>query len=149
MLTKIVDNIQVQIKNIHIRYEDTMFFKQPLSMGITLERLSIKTTNEEWVPEFIDRTLPANKHKPLQKHLDLRNVGFYCNPQDDLSQMVSLVEDPIQRQEKFASFFGEDEQFSAPYDSCYILRPISIEAKYKQLSSTPPPGGEAQKEPHY
>lgn len=56
MLSKIVDNLQVQIKGIHVRFEDTMFFKQPLSMGLTLEKFSARTTNEAWAPEFIDRT---------------------------------------------------------------------------------------------
>lgn len=82
MLTRIVDNLQIQIKGIHVRYEDVMFGKEPLSMGITLEKFQAKTTNEKWEPEFIDRTQTANKYKPLQKHIELSNVGLYCKPRD-------------------------------------------------------------------
>ena len=41
LTTKIVDNLQICISNIHVRYEDTMFFKKPICMGITLQKLSI------------------------------------------------------------------------------------------------------------
>lgn len=126
-----------------------MFFKQPLSMGLTLERFSAKTTNEAWEPEFTDRTQPANKHKPLQKHIELRNIGFYCKPRDGESQMISSIEDNDKRLELFSSLYGEGEQLCAPYDSCYILRPISAEARFKQLSNHPPPGGKPIKEPQF
>ena len=90
LTTKVIDNLQVSISNIHIRYEDTNFFDRPLSMGITLERLSINTTNENWESQFIDRTLQRNKDLPLNKFFDLRNIGFYCNPKDSREMMVSL-----------------------------------------------------------
>jgi vacuolar protein sorting-associated protein 13A/C len=135
MLTRIVDNLQIQIKGIHVRYEDVMFGKEPLSMGITLEKFQAKTTNEKWEPEFIDRTQAANKYKPLQKHIELSNVGLYCKPRDSRQQMISMIEDQSERLARFKSMFGEDEQLCAEYDACYILRPISIEARAKQLSS--------------
>jgi vacuolar protein sorting-associated protein 13A/C len=37
LTTKIVDNIQISIKNLHIRYEDCQNFGKPFSMGLTLE----------------------------------------------------------------------------------------------------------------
>ena len=65
LTTKIVDNIQISIKNLHIRYEDCQNFGKPFSMGLTLEQLDIDTTNEDWQVDFIDRTLAENKLKPL------------------------------------------------------------------------------------
>ena len=47
LTTKIIDNMQINITNIHVRYEDTKFFKKPLSMGATLQRLQIHTTDEK------------------------------------------------------------------------------------------------------
>jgi vacuolar protein sorting-associated protein 13A/C len=44
---KIMDNIQLTIKNIHLRYEDSISIKDnPYSFGFTLQELSIKTTNQ-------------------------------------------------------------------------------------------------------
>lgn len=51
LITKILDNLQLTIKNIHIRYEDRLSTgDHPFSMGVTLKELSASTTNNEWVP---------------------------------------------------------------------------------------------------
>ena len=44
MLTKIIDNVQVTIRDIHIRYEDELTKKY--SFGVTLEELKIYTVNK-------------------------------------------------------------------------------------------------------
>ncbi|SCW01107.1 LAFE_0D05226g1_1 [Lachancea fermentati] len=66
LITKIVDNLQVSIKNIHIRYEDMdgVFSKTPYSVGITLSELSAVSTDEKWEPSFISIT-KAITHKLL------------------------------------------------------------------------------------
>lgn len=54
LTTKIVDNLQFSMKNIHIRYEDKGSDQyQPFAAGITLGELSAISTNSEWVPTFI------------------------------------------------------------------------------------------------
>lgn len=40
---KVVDNIQITVKNIHIRVEDTVLSSWPYSFGITLKELSAQT----------------------------------------------------------------------------------------------------------
>ncbi len=54
MIVKIIDNLQVTIKDIHIRYEDQIY--NEYSFGATLEELKIFTVNENDEPVFIDRT---------------------------------------------------------------------------------------------
>lgn len=44
MVTKIIDNLQVTIKNIHIRYEDEITKKY--AFGVTLEKLEMFTVNK-------------------------------------------------------------------------------------------------------
>jgi hypothetical protein len=80
------------VKNIHLRYEDKYNFGKPLSVGITLKELEAWTANEKWELEFIDRTLPENKMRAMKKIINLSNLGFYCNPSDDISKMISGVE---------------------------------------------------------
>lgn len=43
MVTKIIDNIQVTVKDIHVRYEDDI--TNQYSFGVTLEELKIFTVN--------------------------------------------------------------------------------------------------------
>ncbi|KAI8839880.1 N-terminal region of Chorein, a TM vesicle-mediated sorter-domain-containing protein [Chytridium lagenaria] len=55
LVTKIVDNLQITIKNIHIRYEDKVMksSEHPLAVGITLSELSAVSTDENWNEAFI------------------------------------------------------------------------------------------------
>lgn len=92
MLTRVVENIQVQITSIHVRVEDTRFFGQPLSMGITLQRLFIQSTDAEWQPRFLDRTVEENRHEPLRKLIQLDGFGIYCEPREKLQNLISLIE---------------------------------------------------------
>lgn len=60
LMNKVIDNLQITIKNIHIRYEDKdcLFSKYPCSLGITLKELSAVSTDENWVPKFIEIAQP-------------------------------------------------------------------------------------------
>uniref|UniRef100_A0A3Q2W3G1 Vacuolar protein sorting 13 homolog C n=1 Tax=Haplochromis burtoni TaxID=8153 RepID=A0A3Q2W3G1_HAPBU len=49
MATQVIKNLQVNISSIHLRYEDDLSDPQrPLSMGVTLSELSLKTTDATW-----------------------------------------------------------------------------------------------------
>lgn len=54
LVTKIVDNLQVTVKNIHIRYEDSIADPgHPFALGVTLEEFSAVSTDGQWKPTFI------------------------------------------------------------------------------------------------
>ena len=56
LVTKIVDNLQLTIQNIHVRYEDPISMPNNFfSLGITLKELSIHTTNSDWNNTYFDR----------------------------------------------------------------------------------------------
>ncbi|KAA6378970.1 MAG: hypothetical protein EZS28_025503, partial [Streblomastix strix] len=50
LTAKAITNLQVNIKNIHIRYEDVTYKKNPFVLGLFLGSLSIKSTDGKWVP---------------------------------------------------------------------------------------------------
>jgi vacuolar protein sorting-associated protein 13A/C len=57
LTTKIVDNLQFTMRNIHIRYEDNISDPgHPFSAGITLKELSALSTDELWQPKFISES---------------------------------------------------------------------------------------------
>lgn len=84
MVVKIIDNIQVTIKNIHVRYEDEI--TKNYSFGVTLEELKIYTVNRHGEPEFIDRTKKEYQNEPLRKKLILSEFGVYWNEKSDFFQ---------------------------------------------------------------
>lgn len=63
LVTAIVDNVQVSVKNIHIRYEDSISDPgHPFALGITLAEFSAVSTDENWKPTFIQGN-SASTHK--------------------------------------------------------------------------------------
>lgn len=59
LTTKIVDNLQFTMKNIHIRYEDSISDSgHRFAAGITLKELSALSTDDQWTPKFISE--PSN-----------------------------------------------------------------------------------------
>ena len=75
MLMRAVDNLQITVKSINIRFENVNeIVKSPFALGISLTQLEIVTTDENWEVKFIDRT---NSEIPMRKLLRLRNLDVY------------------------------------------------------------------------
>lgn len=75
LTTAIVDNLQVSIKNIHIRYEDTIAAPgHPFALGLTLKELSAVSTDADWRPSFI-QSASGTTHKLAV----LGELAFYWN----------------------------------------------------------------------
>lgn len=63
LVTKIVDNLQISIKNIHIRYEDSLSSPDhPFALGITLQEFSAISTDKNWKSTFVQNSL-CSTHK--------------------------------------------------------------------------------------
>ena len=63
LTTTIIDNVQIQVKNVHIRYEDAISDPgHPFAAGLTLQELSAVSTDENWRPTWIQST-SATTHK--------------------------------------------------------------------------------------
>ncbi|CAI4228502.1 unnamed protein product [Auanema sp. JU1783] len=122
MVTQIIKNLQISVSNIHIRYEDKYTNRhRPFSVGITLESLNFKTTDENWVS-----TIHKEAVKVIHKLVSLQNLSVYLNSDDvmfsdktDKHAIRHLLHSSIHRGEKKPDGFK------------YILEPITIEAKLK------------------
>lgn len=74
LISKIVNNLQITIKNIHVRYEDKLsvpdartdsgppsgrtdtLYQHPFAAGLTLASLTAFSVNDQWQPAFIEST---------------------------------------------------------------------------------------------
>lgn len=69
--TQIIKNVQIRIKDVHIRYEDKITNpNKPFSFGITLSNLTVETTDDSWQTETI-----SNAASKIFKVYSL----FFCN----------------------------------------------------------------------
>ena len=135
ILLKILDNLQVRFKNVHIRIEAPI--NSHISLGVSLEEMFVVNTNEEWEEEFIDRNV--NKNLNIFKLLKISNFGIYLNPNENFfiyniynenlkikeqNELQDIIE------EHMTKLFPEEEQ-KLP-DTEYLIEPMSLTAKLIQ-----------------
>ncbi|WPK23425.1 hypothetical protein PUMCH_000665 [Australozyma saopauloensis] len=114
LITKIVDNVQVTIKNIHIRYEDEgVLTENPYAVGATLLELSALSTDENWEPSFIAITQSFTR-----KLLLLKEFALYMES-DASSIYTSDHVELLQRLQ--CCFLNHDGSYE------YLLKPVSGE----------------------
>lgn len=75
LVTQVIKNVQVKISNIHIRYEDNVTNPNcPLSFGVSLENLSLLTSDKNWIPSLLDENA-----RLFFKLVKLDNLFAYWN----------------------------------------------------------------------
>lgn len=80
LTTAIVDNLQVSIKRIHIRYEDSISAPgHPFALGLTLHEFSAVSTDKDWRPSFIQLSSTTTN-----KLVVLGALAFYWNTDTSL-----------------------------------------------------------------
>ena len=95
LVTKIVDNIQLEVSKVHIRYEDrVVHMEAPFSFGLLVSRLAAESTNTNWKPSFVEN------QKVLFKLCTLEGLSFYANS----DQFPSRTDSP--HQQRGGSGFG-------------------------------------------
>lgn len=131
LVTKIVDNLQVTVKNIHVRYEDAISAPgHPFALGIILEEFSAVSTDGDWTPAFIqDSTMTTHKLATLE------SLALYWNTDTKLMGPGREVQTPgaelMPHDEMLESLKSMivrgDSEPSANHQ--FILKPVSGQAK--------------------
>ena len=81
LTAKIVDNIEITLTNVHIRYEDSLTYPQTVvSAGITIASISLTTTDDQWNEAFVARETKS-RTSVIHKLGSLENIGVYWNTQ--------------------------------------------------------------------
>ncbi|EGW35577.1 uncharacterized protein SPAPADRAFT_131526 [Spathaspora passalidarum NRRL Y-27907] len=121
LITKIVDNLQVTIKNIHVRYkDDSVLTESPYSIGLTLKELSAVSTDENWTPSFISIT-----QRLTHKLLTLSNLACYMKTIDTATTYDSKSTD--NDYEKLLESFREAIDYNSDLE--YLLKPVTGHGK--------------------
>ncbi|CCH41516.1 Vacuolar protein sorting-associated protein [Wickerhamomyces ciferrii] len=119
LVTKIVDNLQVQIKNIHLRYEDVdnVFTDNPYAIGVTLDELSAISTDSNWKHTFI-----SVSQQLTHKLLTLKSLCCYWNT--DAKSIYT--ENQNELFEKFKNSIIDQDNLSQYEEfTQFLLRPVS------------------------
>lgn len=117
---QIINNVQIKIADIHIRYEDNVSCSTPFAFGITLSNFSVHTTDAEW-----KKTLISHSMTEIYKVAQLESLAVYMNCDCKLFQEYS--------QDNYLMMFRESiatrTMKLSEYD--YVLGPINSEARLK------------------
>lgn len=123
LITAVVDNLQISIKNIHIRYEDSIATPgHPFSLGITLAEFSAVSTDENWKPTFVQSS-SITTHKLAT----LGSLAVYWNTDAELfgtgkgteTGSEAKVTDSVALLGKFREMLQDEG------NSQYMLKPVS------------------------
>ncbi|KAL9987727.1 hypothetical protein ACROYT_G002078, partial [Oculina patagonica] len=121
---QIVKNLQISVRNIHIRYEDSVTNPSaPFSIGVTLENLSAQSTDEKWIPSIVGTSVTL-----VHKLVKLDSLALYWNTKDDIGKLPSQ-EDWVNQAKGGIAI--RTAQYYSPPDYKYILQPISATTKVK------------------
>uniref|UniRef100_A0A6J0T466 Intermembrane lipid transfer protein VPS13A isoform X2 n=1 Tax=Pogona vitticeps TaxID=103695 RepID=A0A6J0T466_9SAUR len=121
LITQVIRNLQLKISNIHIRYEDDITNKDnPLSFGVSLQNLSLQTSDQNWNPCIQDATT-----KLFYKLVRLDNFFAYWNVKSQMFYHGDYKESLNNLQNGVASSNMIPEGYS------FVFRPISAKAKLR------------------
>ncbi|KAI8450966.1 hypothetical protein BY996DRAFT_6432303 [Phakopsora pachyrhizi] len=127
MTNKILDNLQLSIKNVHIRYEDKVSVPgHPFSVGFTLAELSAVSTNENWEESFI-----VGPKSGVHKLITLNSLAIYFNTD---SNSLANLENPEDFHQRFKELIARADSLSSKNqpnlpDHQYVLKPVSGQGK--------------------
>ncbi|XP_077970761.1 intermembrane lipid transfer protein VPS13D-like isoform X2 [Styela clava] len=135
IITTIMENLQFEIHDVHIRYEDDVTLPQKFSCGVCIKNLTSKSTDDKWIPTSGERTISEMMYKLLQ--LDGFSVYWDADsemvgdlPQEELSKKLQKWEESSTSNVDMKTPEGKRSQF--------LLTPVCGQAKLTKNSSTLP-----------
>ncbi|EKD14034.1 uncharacterized protein L3040_007960 [Drepanopeziza brunnea f. sp. 'multigermtubi'] len=137
LVTKIVDNLQITVKNIHVRYEDSISAPgHPFALGVTLQEFSAISTDGNWKPTYIQDTVGAT-HKlatlgALAVYWNTDTLLMGTGREAEVLDAEVLPHDKLLEKFKEMIVRGEDRETSSHQ---FILKPVSGQAKIEMDKS--------------
>lgn len=127
LITNIVENLQLNIKDVHIRYEDSITIPdRHFCCGLTIESLTAQSCDSNWIPGF---TANWAQNQATFKLVELNNFSLYL--------------DPLKTEEVFSTLESFElaqaiEKLSSMKNHEFIIKPVSAQAKLKRDRSETP-----------
>ena len=130
LVSRVIDNLQITVRNIHIRYEDKLSVPgHPFAAGFTLSGFTAHSTDEFWNPTYL-----VNNAKGVHKLATLSSMAVYFDT--DAPSIAGLQ--PEESAKKFKELIATKENEPAHQ---FVLKPVSGEGRlvlnHKPSNDTP------------
>lgn len=128
LATNIIENLELKIRNVHIRYEDAAITvpNQRFACGITIDSLSARSCDSNWIAGY---STAWNQTNASFKLVELTSMSIYWQP---LSNQETFADIAI---EELAQNFQTWKSISKHE---YIVSPVSAQARFKRDRSEMP-----------
>ncbi|XP_047359322.1 vacuolar protein sorting-associated protein 13 isoform X3 [Vespa velutina] len=124
LIARMIKNIHVEIKRIHVRYEDHVTFKDhPFSFGFTLNTFVLESCTDTW--STTDSMKDMYAIPQIYKLCTLDGLAVYLN-----TGIEQFSKNPLSMFSKLFSD-GIATMDYTPTDYLYLLGPINVNAKLK------------------
>jgi vacuolar protein sorting-associated protein 13A/C len=133
--TRVLDNLQITVKNFHIRYEDYLSSPgRPFALGITLDQFSMFTCDDEGTSTFLDRASAESKLLPVQKFASAELLVCYCDTVEKESKPMAEWSTAEINSKLLATISTKSSMDGETDDGGfhqYILHPCSVQLRLK------------------
>ncbi|CAG9856524.1 unnamed protein product [Phyllotreta striolata] len=126
LITEIMENLQLKIQNIHVRYEDcTTVPDQKFAFGITLGSLIAQSCDHNWLPKFIHNN---DTSEESFKILEIKEFALYWTGINEGECLAGLDLSGL------AEEMGKNNL--KKYTKNFLLPPVSAQAHLKRNKSS-------------
>lgn len=126
LITNIVENLQLNIKDVHIRYEDSITIpNSPFCCGLTIESLTAQSCDTNWTPGF---TTNWAQNEATFKLIELNSLSLYMDKLE--------ADDVLSKCE--SNELAEGIERIKQLNHEFIIKPVSAQAKFKRDRSETP-----------
>jgi hypothetical protein len=117
LVSKIVNNLQLEVTGVFVRLEDRVSSIHPFALGVTLKRLAAVTCNSAWKPEYIEEA------SVQYKQISLEGLSIYLDYADPVKVNSS----------EFAGGFKKlaekEAALTPPFKHSYLIEPVFLSLK--------------------
>lgn len=127
LVTNICENLELNIRNVHIRYEDALSVPlQRFSCGITIDALSARSCDANWQTGF---NTAWNQNTASFKLVELDGMSLYWDPLKDTETFGDMASNEL------ADAMGK---WQGSTEHRYVISPVSAQAHLKRDRSETP-----------
>ena len=130
LLAQVLQNLTITIEDVHFRYEDEMTNPDcPFAVGVSLKKLALESTDSCWTPRIV-----LEPSKQFFKLVSLESLSVYWISNADRRTALLRRQPGAEQTAQFRHGIATTRH--RPYESCYIIGPITSYAKLR-INSRP------------
>lgn len=124
VMRKVVNNLQVTVSGVYVRYEDQESANETFSIGLILNRLEAISCNREWIKAF------TAESEINYKKVQVEGLSVFLDYGPTCKAALQFGTDESDEQE-FKRFAREETEQRFPFPHKFLLSPVKVTADFE------------------